>query len=154
MPLVIAGDGNYFAHVKGLVEKHGLQEKIIMLGYVPPALLKQITPMAYAGITLFDNSGLNQYYSLANRFFDYIQAGIPQLCNDYPEYAAIQAQYEVALLINDVEPETIAAGLNKLISNGVVYNQLKQQCLQASIQLCWENEDIKLLNFWKKILPL
>ena len=31
---------------------------------------------------LLENTGLSYYYSLANKFFDYVQAGVPQLCVD------------------------------------------------------------------------
>ena len=101
-PLVIAGDGNFFEAVKKLVADHHLEKKVFLLGYVQPEALKQITPLAYAGITLFENTGLNQYHSLANRFFDYINAGIPQLCVHYPEYAAIQERHSTALLIDEL----------------------------------------------------
>jgi hypothetical protein len=43
---------------------------------------------------------------LANKFFDYIQAGIPQVTMNFPEYAAINREYEVAVLIDDLEPHT------------------------------------------------
>jgi len=91
--LVIVGNGNYFEKVKAMIASHNLKEKVILTGYLPPMQLLTFTQKAYAGITLFNNSGLNQYYSLANRFFDYVQAGIPQLCNQYPEYETLNNQY-------------------------------------------------------------
>ena len=57
---------------------------------------------------LFENNGLNQYYSLANRFFDYIMAGVPQVCVDYPEYKVLNDEFEIASLIINTNPKTIA----------------------------------------------
>ena len=45
-----------------------------------PEELRLITAEAYIGINLVENNGLSNYLSLANKFFDYIHAGIPQLC--------------------------------------------------------------------------
>ena len=79
------------------------------MGYVIPHELKQITPTAYIAVTLFEQTGLNQYYSLSNRFFDYIMAAVPQVCVDYPEYKTINDKYNIALMIDDTKEETIAA---------------------------------------------
>ncbi len=152
--LVIAGDGNFFEQAKQLAAEHKVEDKVIFLGYVKPADLKQLTPKAFAGITLFENTGLNQYYSLANRFFDYINGGIPQLCVDYPEYAVINQRYETALLTNNLSPGGISNALNKLLEDPVLYKKLKDNCAAAANELCWEKEEEKLLNFWNAILPI
>jgi glycosyltransferase involved in cell wall biosynthesis len=154
VPLVIAGNGNFFEQAKQLAVQNKVEDKIIFLGYVKPADLTQITPTAIAGITIFENTGLNQYYSLANRYFDYIQAGIPQLCVNYPEYAALNKQHETALLIDDLSPASIAASLNKLMVDDVLHNRLTQNCTAAAEAFCWEREAEKLVAYWNTVLPI
>ena len=114
--------------------------------------MKAITSQAYAGITLFENNGRSNYLSLANRFFDYIQAGIPQLCVNYPAYRAINDQFEIALLIPDTSEEAIAKGLNLLLTDAVLYERLKQNCRKAAEQLNWQEEEKILISFYKHIL--
>ncbi len=116
-----------------------------------PAKLKQITPTAYVAVTLFEGTGLNQYQSLANRFFDFIMAGVPQVCVNYPQYMAINQQYEVAQLINDTQTETIAAALNNLLTDTVYHSRLKQNCLQAREELNWQQEEKRLLAFYNNL---
>jgi glycosyltransferase involved in cell wall biosynthesis len=152
IPLLVVGNGNYFHQLKELVAHHSLQQKVILVGSLTPDQLKKITPKAFAGITLFNNSGLNQYYSLANRFFDYVQAGIPQLCNAYPEYKVLNRQFEVALLVEELTTETIVQQMNKLLSNNVLYQELKQNAIVAANEWCWENESKILLMAWNKVL--
>jgi hypothetical protein len=106
--LMIIGGGNFFYQAKELIRLHALEHKIELRGDVMPDDLRLFTPRAYIGITLFEDTGLNQYYSLANRFFDYIMAGIPQLCVNFPEYAAINERFGVAYLVDDTDPATIA----------------------------------------------
>lgn len=152
--LVIAGEGNFFEKAKAITRQNGLEDKVIFLGYLKPAALKALTPMARAGITIFENLGLNQYYSLANRYFDYIQGGIPQLCVDYPEYHALNKLHETALLINNTSPNDIAGGLNKLLYDDVLYGRLRQACPAAAAAFNWEKEAEKLVAFWKNLLPI
>lgn len=151
IPLVIAGDGNFMDKVKELIKQYGVADNIIILGAVAPNLLRKLTPKAWYGLTLFESTGLNQYYSLANRFFDYIQAGIPQLCVNYPEYYALNQQYQIAWLINDLSPASLANNLNKLAVDRVLYEELQRNCAIAAQALCWENEEQYLKDFYKNL---
>ncbi len=150
--LIICGDGNFMQQAKQLVKENNLQHKIIFKGKVPPDELRAITCQAYIGITLFDDKGLSNYYSLANRFFDYLHAGIPQLCVDYPVYKEINNQQAIAVLVNDISAKNIAAQLNNLLHNAVLYNELQQNCIKAREILNWQQEEKKLVEFYKKLL--
>ena len=151
MPLMICGEGNFYEQTKALIAKHHLQNKIILKGYVAPDELKAITPTALFGLTLFEKTGLNQYYSLSNRFFDYVMAGIPQICVGYPEYKFINDKYEIALLIDDVDEQTIANAMNKLLTDVVLYKQLQQNCINARAFLNWSEEEKTLIAFWNNV---
>ncbi len=150
-PLHIYGDGNFMEQTKELIKKNQLLEKVLLKGKLQPKELKQITSSAYAGITLFENNGLSNYYSLANRFFDYIQAGIPQVCVNYPAYKEINQTYDIALLIPDTGEQSIADGLNLLLHDTVLYRRLKENCLKAREVLNWQEEEKKLIHFYQHI---
>jgi glycosyltransferase involved in cell wall biosynthesis len=149
--LVICGNGNFFNKVVELIELHDVKEKIVLRGMVEPYELKRLTPTAYIAVMLFEGTGLNQYQSLANRFFDYIMAGVPQICVNFPQYKAINDKYEIACLINDTKPETIAKALNNLLNNTVYYDKLQSNCLLARQELNWESEERVLINFYKSL---
>ena len=152
VPLHIYGDGNFMEQTKNLIAASNLKDKVLLKGKIKPAELKEITATAYAGITLFENNGLSNYLSLANRFFDYIQAGSPQLCMDYPAYRQINDRFGVALLIPDATEDSIAKGLNLLLSDAVLYAQLKENCKQAAAILNWQEEEKILIQFYKELL--
>lgn len=149
--LIICGNGNFFDRVKQLIETHNLQNKVELTGMVLPEKLKSITPTAYLAVMLFEATGLNQYQSLANRFFDYIMAGVPQVCVNYPQYKTINDQYQVACLIDNTNSDTIANALNNLLENDVYYNKLYNNCLVARQELNWQREEKQLLNFYSDL---
>lgn len=151
MPLWICGDGNFLEQAKALVKRHQLEDRVIFKGKLLPAALSEVTKHAYVGITLFENRGLSNYYSLANRFFDYIHAGVPQLCVDYPVYRAFNDEIAVALLVNDLSPENLAQQLNNLIHNEVVYKQLRENCTLAKEKWNWQQEEKVLISFYQRV---
>src|SRR6476469_1200384 len=132
--LKIYGKGNFFNQVRQLIQTYDVEESIRLMGYVMPHELKQITSTAYIAVTLFEQTGLYQFHSLSNRFFDYIMAGVPQVCVNYPEYKFINDQYNIALMIDDTKTETIAAALNNLCNDAVLHEQLRRNCVIAREQ--------------------
>ncbi|MBL7766064.1 MAG: glycosyltransferase family 4 protein [Chitinophagaceae bacterium] len=146
--LIICGAGNFYEQAKQLVDIHHLQDKIIFKGYVPPSQLINYTRNAYVGITLFTDQGKSNYLSLANRFFDYMHHAVPQLCVDYPEYRMVNAQYEIASLIEHTDEKSIADALNRLLNDDALHARLKDNCLRAREVYCWQEEEKKLLNVY------
>lgn len=151
-PLIICGDGNFMEQARQLVRQCKLEDKVIFRGKLPPDELRRLTRTAWMGITLFDDTGKSNYYSLANRFFDYIHAGIPQLCVDYPAYRSLNNLYEVAVLTKDTGTENIAASLNSLLSDETTYKRLADHCQKAKQSFNWQEEEKKLIAFYNRLL--
>ncbi|MGI4865266.1 MAG: glycosyltransferase [Janthinobacterium lividum] len=154
--LVICGEGDCSAELRAQAERLGLlaSGQVEFKGYVLPADLRQLTAQATVGIMLLENTGLSYYYSLANKFFDYVQAGIPQLCIDFPEYRALNEQHEVAALVPDLAPATLAAALARLLPSGQpgeYYQRLTENCQQARQEWSWQEEEKVLINLYKQL---
>jgi glycosyltransferase involved in cell wall biosynthesis len=149
--LWLCGEGDLSTELRLLVEKNGLENKVEFFGKVPPYGLAKLTEQAHLGLNLLKNKGLNYYYSLANKAFDYIQSGIPSLGMRFPEYARLNEEYDVFYLLDELEPGQIAAVVNHLRSDKTHYERLAANCRTAAKQLNWENESQKLLDFMHKI---
>jgi glycosyltransferase involved in cell wall biosynthesis len=149
--LHIYGNGNFMGELKTIIHNHCLEEKVIIKGRVSPAELHEITNQYYIGLNLVENIGLNQYYSLANKFFDYMHAGIPQVSMNFPEYKRINDEFEIAVLIDNLEPNEISNAINKLLTDDEKYAQLVQHSNEAKLVYNWENESKKLIQFYKNI---
>jgi len=149
--LIVCGEGNFYEQALTITKQCGLENKVIFIGYVPPDQLTKYTQTAWIGITLFEETSLSNKLSLANRFFDYMHYAIPQLCIKYPEYEKINAQYEIASLIENPTPDSIASALNKLLRDQDYYEKLQQNCIEARKVYCWQEEAKRLLDVYKKI---
>jgi glycosyltransferase involved in cell wall biosynthesis len=149
--LWICGDGNFLQQTKELVRQNGLEQKVIFKGRIPPAALLEYTRSAAIGLTLFEKTGFSNYLSLANRFFDYMHSAVPQVCVDYPAYAEINNKHEIAVLIHNLKPQTIAAACNRLLEDQELHKRLSRNCLLAREKYNWQQEEKKLLAFYHSI---
>ena len=149
--LLIAGEGDLSKELRDLVVKEKLENKVQFLGFVQPADLKQLTVNAKVGLNLLEPNGLSYYYSLANKFFDYMQAGVPCICADFLEYQAIHKNYNCSVLI-DCEVNEIAKAINELLCNQIAYQTLSKNCIIASQNFNWAIEEAKLLKYYRQLL--
>lgn len=149
--LVLAGEGDLSNQLRLLVKELNLENKVAFNGFISPDELKAITRQSYIGINLLEARSKNYYHSLANKFFDYTEAGIPSLNMNFPEYEKLNKEFEVAVLIDDLHSEKITESLNSLLNNEQLYNRLKQNCLIAREQWNWDLEKEKLITAFKEI---
>lgn len=150
-PLLICGAGNFFEEAVALTKLHQLENKITFKGYVPPEQLRAYTLQAWAGITLFEAIGPSNRLSMANRFFDYMHSGVPQLCMAYPEYERVNARFELAVLIEEPRPELITAALNRLVQDEPYHAALQTNALKAREIYCWQEEEKRLVAVYRKL---
>jgi glycosyltransferase involved in cell wall biosynthesis len=147
----IAGDGDEMEHIKHSIQKLKLENKVKLLGKKTPDELKKITQQATIGINLLENRGISYYYSLGNKTFDYIQAGIPQVMIGFPEYIELNKQYNIGVLVEEMTIDNIENAINQLLHNKDLYAALQQNCLNAREVLCWENEEQLLLKIYEQL---
>ncbi|GHV10634.1 hypothetical protein FACS1894162_5220 [Bacteroidia bacterium] len=132
----VVGDGDILGELKVKVNQLQLGEQVIFTGRVPFELLPAYTAAADIGINLLENRGLNYYYSLPNRIFDYIRAHVPVLSVDFPEIRRIVSYYNTGTLVDHFEPEFLAQTIRQMAE------QEKNEPFfeRANAELTWEKE--------------
>ena len=145
LQLWLAGEGDCSAALRALVAQEGLGDRVIFLGKLLPEALAALTPRVFVGINLLDGDSESYYYSLANKSLDYVQAGIPSVHMDFPEYRRHNAQWECFVLLRTLNPEILADTVRNLMDNPGEYARLRANCTRAAREWNWEKE--------KELLP-
>lgn len=151
--LLIAGEGDLSLQLRAQVNSAGLESRIQFLGMLKPEVLSALTGKATIGLNLLENKGLSYYYSLANKAFDYIQAGLPSIQMAFPEYQNLQQEWEVFALLHGLEPQNIASTILGLLNNPEKMQELRDNCHRAAKALHWKAEEKVLLQYYREILP-
>ena len=149
--LWLVGEGDLYDDLQKIVQEKGLKSQVVFWGWVYPNQLHQLTQQAHIGLNLLDHSSLSYYYSLANKAFDYIQALVPSIQMDFPEYRYLNEQYQVFHLVKNLDRITLKNAVTTLIGDRDYYNQLKENCKEAAEELTWEKESKELITFYREI---
>lgn len=144
----IAGDGPKKKEYEELVLNEKLSSKVKFLGRLHPEQLRNITQKADAGLSIEENGGISYYNSLPNKVSDYIQAGLPVVLINFPEMRKIMERFNVGEIIENHQPETLAKAVETVLKNGRKF--YSEELNRASETLCWEQEEPKLLDLFRK----
>lgn len=148
--LYIIGSGDVIGILKQNTSKLGLNDKVKFLPKMPYEQLMMYTINADLGLTLDKNTNINYRYSLPNKLFDYIQAGIPVLSSNLVEIEKIINQYKIGTIVHSHNPKQIAKTMNEIFNDKKRLNNWKENAKKAANKLCWENEKTKVIDVYKK----
>lgn len=152
-PLVVAGDGDIRKRVEQRVEELGLSGRVFFTGKIKPGEAAAVLQNAFAGINLLTGEGLSYRYSLANKFFDYVQAGIPQICIGFPEYRHLMTRHRVGELVETLGLPDLLAAINRL-EEPDTYARMQENARQAATEWNWKREEKNLLNLYRRYIRL
>jgi len=138
--LLIIGNGDVIPALKKHVIENNLTKKVWFKPKMSYNEMMQYTSNCNLGISMDKDSNLNYKFSLPNKLFDFMHAGIPVLATNLPEIASIINQYQVGIIGNSHDPKHIADHITQLKNNPELRSALNENCKKASKILTWENE--------------
>ncbi|MCK5838530.1 MAG: glycosyltransferase, partial [Bacteroidales bacterium] len=147
---LIIGSGDVIDILHDLVKKLNLNEKVLFLPKQPFNRLIHYTRCADIGVTIDKDTNINYRYSLPNKLFDYINAGIPILASSLVEIKHIVEKYDIGVLIESHDPEHIAMKIKYMLENKKRTAHWKENLKKASLELDWNTEEKVLLKIFSK----
>lgn len=142
--LLIIGNGDIIESLKTKTDELQLNEKVKFINRLSYNELINYTANADLGLTVDKDSNLNYKFSLPNKLFDYISAGIPVLASNLPEVKRIVEKYKVGEILYSHNPEIMAQTIENMLNNKEKLLEYKANTKIAATELCWENEEKEL----------
>jgi glycosyltransferase involved in cell wall biosynthesis len=151
--LLIAGSGDVIPELKKIAAKEQLQDKILFKNKMPYAELMAHTAVCDLGLTLDKGDNLNYLYSLPNKLFDYIQAGIPVLATDLPEIRNVVEKYQVGEITESTEPVYLAQKIKYCLTDMEKRMTWQKNTTFAAEICCRSNEEHVLRDLYEQVFP-
>jgi glycosyltransferase involved in cell wall biosynthesis len=150
--LLIVGSGDVFEDLKARAIEKGVSAKVRFISSLPWDEMMRYTKSADAGLSLDKNTNLNYRFSLPNKLFDYISAGIPVISGDLPEVTRIITENTCGVIIPEITPDEIGQAVRLLDSNRDLLAVLKQNAKSTSETLNWDTESKKVFEVYAEII--
>ena len=147
---IIVGRGDCTEELQDLTRDLHLEKQVEFKGAVPFEDLYKFQEGVLLGMCIHENIGLNYFYALPNRLFDYMQAGIPVICNGFPDMKEIIRENDTGLIIDDISPENLAREIKKGCENIELRQKWNKTVSEAAKKFTWETEEKAI----RKILTL
>jgi glycosyltransferase involved in cell wall biosynthesis len=145
--LCIVGDGDVIEVLKKRSCEKDLKDKLMFTGLLPYNEMMQYTMNANVGVSLDKDTNINHKFSLPNKIFDYLKAGIPVVVSDLKEVATIVKQYKIGKVIPNHLPKSILNSILEVIENTSLY-----EIQAAQKKLIWKNEEPVLLALYEELV--
>jgi glycosyltransferase involved in cell wall biosynthesis len=149
--LMFVGSGDVIHQLKEIVKRYALENKVLFVGKVPQHELVQYTLQAHLGATLDKPISDNYIYSMPNKLFDYVHAGVPVLASRLPEVERMMDTYQIGTFIESHDPKHIAGVIEAVYNNPSVYQQWKENTKAASKAVNWKTSEEMLLKIFNGI---
>lgn len=151
--LMVIGGGDVLPQLKQMVENENISDRVRFFPRMPYTQMMAYTQLAELGFCLDKDTNLNYRFSLPNKLFDFIQAGVPVVAASHlVEIARIVRQYNIGVLVDGYEPKRLADSIRSILSDEAALSLMRQNTTSAAQDLCWENEECKLLDVYGRLL--
>lgn len=152
--LVLLGEGQLGEALNRLAARLGVGARVHRLGPVPSGDVVRYARSADVGVSPIVPSCLNYRYSLPNKLFQYMAAGIPVVASDLPQVREVVETAQAGVIVDTREPAAIAGALAALLSDAGRAGTLGGQGRRAVLdRFNWEHAEDRLLEVYRRIVP-
>jgi glycosyltransferase involved in cell wall biosynthesis len=147
--LVYLGEGALRPRLQRLAEEIGVSHRFYLPGNAPMAQLQNLARDAAIGLCLTENTCLNHYYSLPNKLFEYLMAGVPVIASDFPEMRRVVVDSRAGAVADPADLPAVIAALQSLLADPQRLATMSQAARQAAeTRYHWQHEVAPILDYY------
>jgi len=146
--LAIIGYGKVKEDLVDFAMNQKMENRVHFMGRVAYEKLPNYSKIASVGMVLEEPMGKSFEFSLPNKLFDFIHAGLPFVASPLIEVSKIVNKYNVGVLIDNFTPKNVASKVKLLLEDKLLREEIISNQNKFKKELCWEKEVKKLDVFY------
>lgn len=111
------GGGPHAPEIMALGDRLGVASRMHMLPPVPPDDVIAYSASATVGVSAAIPTCLNYAYSMPNKLFQPMAAGVPVLASDFPQVRAVVVDEGAGVVVDMTRPAEIAAAIRDMLAD-------------------------------------
>jgi len=145
--IVFMGFGQMEEDVKiASKEKHN----IFFHPAVDTKIVLEYTASADIGIHMIENTCLNHYFCLPNKFLEYSMAGLPVIVSNMKEMRDLVESYNMGIIVDEESADSLNIAIDKILQSDI--RQMKQNARRCAEENSWEVQEVKMINAFRNKL--
>ncbi len=143
------GEPDYLATLHTRIEQLGLRPRVHFVGAVAPEQVAATLADADLAVVFVRPVCLSYEFSLPNKLFEAIHAGLPIVAADLPDTAALVREHGVGEVFDLDHPAELAATMTRVLAAPQVYRDAART---AAAELTWQHEEQALRGLYAEVL--
>lgn len=143
------GEPEYVGPLGDLAERLGIHDRVHLVGRVGPDEVAGALADADVSIVYVRPTCLSYRYSLPNKLFEAIHAGLPIAAADLPDTARIVEDFGVGRVFGSDSPQDLARVVLEVLEQPDEYRAASRAAIE---HLSWEIESERLVSLYQDIL--
>jgi len=148
---VLIGSGPCEDDLKNIVRQNHLEGRVYFIARVPFHELHSYSCSADIGLCLIKGTGKSFYFSLPNKLFEYMMAGLPTLTSNFPEMQRVIDETGAGVTIDPSDISTISQSVCAILADPKQRLQHREAAQQAARRFNWEQEAKTLVQLYDEI---
>jgi glycosyltransferase involved in cell wall biosynthesis len=149
--LVLLGFGSpeYVDGLVALAAERGVGDRMHLAGQVPGPQVPQTLADADVAVVFVRPIVLSYLYSLPNKLFESIHAGLPIVAADLPDTAAVVREHGVGEVFDARTPAELASAISDVLADPAAFRAASRRAAQ---RLDWRFEAHELTDLYARVL--
>ena len=143
------GEPTYIEPLTAMAADLGVADRVHFVGRVGPTEVAAALADADLSVVYVRPTCLSYRYSLPNKLFEAIHAGLPVAAADLPDTAQIVRDYGVGEVFSSDSPQDLARVVMDVLAAPETFRAAARAAAQ---QLTWEGEAAELLGLYRRVL--
>lgn len=150
--LVFLGGGAHAPVIQAEARRLGVIDRLHVLPPVPPDQVITYAGSATVGVSAAVPTCLNYRYSLPNKLFQPMAAGVPMVASDFSQVTEVVSGNDAGVTVDMTDPGKIAAALNDVLSDPERARQMGSNARRAiETTLNWDVAGGTLVALYRRI---
>lgn len=146
LKLVGKTDLNYLNEIQELSGN-----KIDNLGFQNKSTVRKIIKESRAGLVVYLPTP-NCVHALPNKMFEYLEAEVPIICSDFPDWRDLLEEKKCCIFVNPASEQEVREAMKYFLENPKEAEQMgKNGRIAVETEFNWEKEEMKLIELYKKL---
>lgn len=149
---IVGGDEADIQRLKRLAEESGCLGRITFEGWVAPEKVAGYLQKASVAVIPLGNDLIASRFTSPLKLFEYMAAGIPIVASDLPSIKEILVDDVNAVLVQPEAPDKLAAGIRRVLDDGVLARRIASQALLDVREYSWLKRGEKIGQVCRSVI--